>query len=175
MLAAFYIGDHKDDGLLARVGYFVIRIGQILEKFGRATHCEAIQDGPWWNCSIIGASRRDGKQVRQKTVRLTPGNWRILSVPAWDLADFNTRAMPLLGTPYSDLGAAASASLLVRFVAWTLRIDVSKKGQWCSRFLGDGGGMHGAEDLSVSELMGHLMNLYGTVDVTDSYFSTPES
>jgi hypothetical protein len=175
MLAAFYIGDHKDDDFWSRVGYFLIRLGQSAEKYGYATHCEAIQGGPWWNCSIIGASRRDGKQVRQKTVRLTPGNWRILSVPAWDLADFNARAMPLLGTPYSDFGAAASASMLVRVIAWALQIDIASLSQWCSRFLGQGAGVYGAEDLSVSELMAHAVNLYGTVDVTDAYFSTPES
>jgi hypothetical protein len=172
MLTAWYIGDHKDDDLWSRVGYFVIRLGQTAEKFGYATHVEAIQAGPWWNCSIIGASRRDGKQVRQKTVRLTPGNWRILSVPAWDLADFNSQAMPLLGTPYSDFGAAASASMFVRVVAWALRIDIAKQGQWCSRFVAQGAGVHGAEDLSVSELMSHAMSLYGTVDVTTEYFGS---
>jgi hypothetical protein len=109
MLTAWYIGDHKDDGFMARLGYAIIRFGQTAEKYGYMTHCEVIQAGPWWNCSIIGASRRDGAEVRQKLVELNPGHWRILDVPAWDLQDFNKRAIPLLGTPYSNLGAAASA------------------------------------------------------------------
>ncbi len=174
MLTAWYIGDHSEDDFLARLGYRLIRFGQTAEKYGYATHCEAIIGGEWHNCQIVGASRRDGKQVRAKTVRMTPGNWRILSVPAWDLAEFNARALPLLGTPYSDFGAAASASLLVRAIAWALRIDIASLDQWCSRFLGQGAGVYGAEDLSVSELMAHAVNLYGTVDVTEQFFATRE-
>lgn len=173
MLTIWYIGDHSEDDAWSRMGYFVIRFGQSAERFGYATHCEAVQCGPWFNCSLLGASRRDGKQVRQKTVRLTPGNWRVLDVPLWDLADFNRRAMPLLGTPYSDFGAAASASLFVRFVALVLRIDIVALDQWCSRFLAQGAGVEGAEDFSVSELMALAMALPGTRDVTEDYFSTP--
>lgn len=177
MLTAWYIGDHKDDDFWSRVGYFIIRLGQTAEKFGYATHCEGIQGGPWWNCSIIGASRRDGQKVRQKTVELTPGNWRILDVPAWDLAEFNKRAIPILKAEasYSDLGAAASASLFVRLVTKALRIDIAKLGQWCSRFLGDGNAVLGAEDMSVSELMALAWALDGTEDVTAAYFSTKKS
>lgn len=173
MLTAWYIGDHSDDDFWSRVGYFIIRLGQSAEKFGYCTHVEAIQGGPWWNCSIIGASRRDGKQVRQKTVDLRPGNWRILDVPAWDLAEFNKRAIPLLGTPYSDFGAAASASMFVRIIAFALRIDIAKLNQWCSRFIGQSNAVEGAEDMSVSELMALALALYGTRDVTGTYFSTP--
>ena len=172
MLTTWYIGDHSEDDAWSRVGYFVIRFGQSAERFGYATHCEAVQCGPWFNCSLLGASRRDGKQVRKKTVRLTPGNWRVLDVPLWDLADFNRRAMPLLGTPYSDFGAAASASLFVRFVALVLRIDIVALDQWCSRFLAQCNGVNGAEDFSVSELMALALSLHGTKDVTASYFST---
>lgn len=171
MLTAWYIGDHKDDDFWSRVGYFVIRFGQTAEKHGYCTHVEAIQAGPWWNCSIIGASRRDGKKVRQKTVDLTPENWRILDVPAWDLAEFNKRAIPLLGAPYSDFGAAASASMLVRILASVLRINIESLGQWCSRFVAQGNAVDGAEDMSVSELMALALALYGTRDVTTEYFS----
>lgn len=174
MLTAWYIGDHKDDDFWSRVGYFVIRFGQTAEKHGYATHVEAIQVGPWWNASIIGASRRDGRQVRQKTVRLNPKNWRILDVPAWDLAQFNKRAIPLLGTPYSDFGAAASASMAVRAIATILRVDIAKLGQWCSRFIAQGNDVDGAEDMSVSELMALALALFGTRDVTEAYFSTPK-
>ena len=173
MLTAWYIGDHKDDDFWSRVGYFVIRLGQTAEKHGYCTHVEAIQAGPWWNCSIIGASRRDGAMVRQKTVELNPAHWRILDVPAWDLHDFNQCAIPLLGAPYSDFGAAASASMLARVAATVLRIDIAKLGQWCSRFLAQCNGVNGAEDFSVSELMALALSLHGTKDVTASYFSTP--
>lgn len=156
---------------MARLGYAVIRFGQTAEKHGYCTHVEAIQDGPWWNCSIIGASRRDGAQVRQKTVELNPKHWRILDVPAWDLAEFTERAIPLLGAKYSDFGAAASASLLVRLLALVLRIDIAKLGQWCSRFIAQGNDVEGAEDMSVSELMALAHAMYGTRDVTAQYFS----
>jgi hypothetical protein len=171
MLTAFYIGNHKDDGWLARVGYVLIRAGQWLQRFGRATHCEAILQGPWWAAEIAGASRRDGAQVRVKTVALTPGNWLILDVPAWDLAEFRARLQPLLGAPYSDLGAAASASVAVGFLVWLLGKDIAGLGQWCSRTLLQCAGVEGAEDASVAEAMTIALALPGTRDVTDEYFS----
>lgn len=174
MLTLWYIGDHRDDGFWPRVGYFVIRLGQTAERFGYATHCEAVQGGPWWACCIVGASRRDGAQVRQKTVALNPAHWRVLDVPLWDLQAFVQRATPLLGTRYSDFGAAASASMLARIAASVLRIDIASLGQWCSRFLADGNGVQGAEDFSVSELMALAWSLPGTRDVTVEFFSTPQ-
>lgn len=172
MLTAWYIGDHKDDDWLSRLGYWIIRFGQTAEKFGYSTHCEGIESGPWWNCTIWGASRRDGAKVRQKTTELTPGNWRILDVPLWDIEQFKERAVTLRGVPYSDFGAAASASMLVRVVAALCRIDLASLNQWCSRFLLQANDVDGAEDFSVSEAMALAWSLPGTRDVTAEFFST---
>lgn len=173
MLTAWYIGDHRDDDLLARLGYWLIRFGQTAEKFGYATHCEAITDGPWWNCTIWGASRRDGKKVRCKFVELNPKHWRILDVPVWDEEDFAGRAAVMRGLPYSDFGAAASASMFVRILATLFGIEIASLGQWCSRFMAQANDVQGAEDFSVSELMALAWSLPGTKDVTAEYFSTP--
>ena len=174
MLTAWYIGDHSEDDWLSRLGYRVIRIGQTAERFGYATHCEGITEGTWDNCTIWGASRRDGKKVRSKSTALTPGNWRILDVPAWDVEQFKARAVTLRGIKYSDFGAAASASMAVRLVASVLRIDIAGLGQWCSRFLAQANDIEGAEDMSVSELMALAMALYGTRDVTGEFFATKQ-
>lgn len=174
MLTAWYIGDHSKDGFMARLGYALIRLGQIGQKYGRATHCEGIVVGPWWSCTIAGASRRDGAQVRFKTVDLTPGHWVILDVPQWDVVAFTAEAEKLAGTPYSDIGAASSASMLVGAFVRMAGVRVAELGQWCSRFLPQCNKVQGAEDMSVSEAMTLALALPGTRDVTADFFSTPK-
>lgn len=173
MRTAWYIGDHKKDTLLARVGYWLIRFGQVRQRFGGHTHVEAIISGPWWNATIIGATRRkeDGACVRIKTTGLTPGNWLILDVPAWDHAEFMKRAKPLLGTPYSDVGAAASASMFVGFILWCAGVVIENLDQWCSRFILQSAGVEGAEDFNVAEAFTLAKSLPGSVDVTAEYFA----
>ena len=171
MLTAWYIGDHSKDGFMARLGYALIRLGQIGQKYGKATHCEGIVMGPWWHCTIAGASRRDGAQVRFKTVELTPGHWVILDVPQWDVVAFTAEAEKLAGTRYSDIGAASSASMLVGLIVRLAGVQVAELGQWCSRFILDCNKVQGAEDMSVSEAMTLALALPGTRDVTSEFFS----
>lgn len=171
MLTLWYVGDHKDDGLLARVGYALIRLGQVGQKYGRATHCEALIEGDWWAATIAGASLRDGAQVRVKPgVALNPAHWVVLDVPLWDGPAAARWFDAHQGTPYSMLGAAASASMAVGLLVLLLRRPVATLGQWCSRALGDAAAVDGAEDMSVSELMAVALALPGTRDVTADFF-----
>jgi hypothetical protein len=173
MITAWYKGDHKKDGILARIGYWAIRFGQANQRFGGYTHCEAVftQNG---RVTIASASLRDGG-VRIKETMLNPDHWDILDVPAWEemlaIPWFATKA----GTPYSVIGAMSSASLLVNLVLRLFKVTPTDLGQWCSRTLGEAAGVEGAEDMSVSELFALASNLPGTKDITESFFKGIES
>jgi hypothetical protein len=171
MLTAWYIGDHKEDGQAARLGVLAIRFGQIGQKWGRVTHCEAILMGPWHCATIASASLRDGG-VRIKTTDLNPAHWIILDVPVWDVVSVAAWFERRAGTPYSTIGAMSSASMLIGAVLKLCGVVVSALDMWCSRALGDAAGVGGAEDMSVSELMALAMALPGTRDVTPEYFDT---
>jgi hypothetical protein len=169
MITAWYQGRHKGD-LLGSIGYWLIRLGQWRQKFGRTTHCEAILAGYWYSAVIAGASRRDGKRVRAKVTDLEPGNWRIYDVPLWDQLLWEAKAVNMIGMPYSDAGAVSSASpfwslLLGPFVGPIVLLN-----QWCSRFLLQAAGVIGSEDLSTSEAEALVVNLPGTRDITDEFF-----
>jgi len=172
MLTAWYIGDHDDDGYLARLGYKITRIGQVRQLFGQVTHCEAILDVGFDGIHrIAGASLRD-KGVRVKLTELNREHWTILDVPLWDrvrcLAWFEAKSA--LKIPYSALGAASSASPLVSLCLDAAGVDRLAIGQWCSRALGESVGVIGSEDMNVSELMTLSWNMPGTRDVTRKFF-----
>lgn len=97
MLVAHYIGAHKGDTLLTRLGWAVVRLVQ-RGPWRRVTHVEAIHeehdDG---TVTIASSSLRDGG-VRDKRVRLTPGHWLIVDVPQWSVRD----SLRLLAVTYGD-------------------------------------------------------------------------
>lgn len=84
MLIAHYIGDHKNDTLLVRAGWYLTRLVQKGE-YKHVTHCEAIHrehsDG---SVTIASSSLRDNG-VRSKRVKLNPAHWMIVDVPQWDV------------------------------------------------------------------------------------------
>lgn len=172
MITAWYIGNYKGD-IRGKIGYWLIRLGQWRQHFGRIVHCEAILAGTWTSAVICSASRRDGMQVRAKVTDLNPAHWIILNVPLWDQAEWEVRVKPLLKTPYSDVGAVSSASPFISLLLGPFVGPIANLGQWCSRLLLQGAGVEGAEDMSVSEAFAHVVNLPGTVDITKRFFSTP--
>jgi hypothetical protein len=167
-----YIGDHKKDGLTARLGWGLVRLAQTGQRFGRVTHTEAVLMGPWWHCTIASATVRDGSMVRIKTTDLDPTHWIVLDVPAWDVVKSATWFEKHVGIPYSKLGASSSASMLVAIVIRLAGIAVAKLGQWCSRCIPESQGVQGAEELSPSEMMLLAWALPGTRDITQEFFST---
>lgn len=171
MITAWYVGNHKKDGAISLIGYWMIRIGQWRQLFGRVTHCEALLIGPWYSAVIAGCSRKDGKRVRVKLTELNPGNWRIIHVPSIDAEEWEARFKPLIGTPYSDAGAVSSASPFWSLILGPFVGPIALLGQWCSRTLLQCMGIAGAEDLSVSEAMTVVMALPGSEDITDAYFA----
>lgn len=172
MLSAWYIGNHHGEGLKAKLGQAVIRLGQSGQRFGHITHVEAIHGGTWRMATIASASVRDGNRVRTKVTDLNPRHWQILWTPGFDLDRSKAWFAENDGKPYSMLGAASSASMLVDVGLRAAGVRVSDLGQWCSRSFLESVGIIGAEDMSVSEAMTMTINTPGTIDVTQRFFST---
>lgn len=91
MLVALYVGDHRDDTLLVRLGWKATRIAQ-RGIFRRVTHVEAILRRNPDGSVVIGSSTlrpenngHDGVRVKHD-VHLRAGSWRIFDVPSWDVA-----------------------------------------------------------------------------------------
>ena len=107
MLVALYIGDHAKDTLAVRLGWWLTKTVQ-KGPYGGVTHCEAIHtlhdDG---TVTIASASLRDGG-VRSKVTDLTPGNWRVVDVPMWDVAHSIDLLALTQGQPYDLRGAIAT-------------------------------------------------------------------
>lgn len=174
MLVALYHGDHKKDGLMARLGYWSIRFGQLGEEYSQYTHCEVIFAGDRDQVRMGSASFRDGKQVRITDAKLNPDHWTIIDVPVDDPLVVEAWFVDHLEEPYSMIGAMSSASLLIRVILFVCDIEADELDQWCSRSLGLSFGLKGADNMSVSELAAALWNIRGTRDVTKEFFD-PES
>ena len=87
MIILAYIGNHRKDGTAARIGWALVRLAQIGAKFRRVTHVESLLAGPWHSATIASSSLRDGGVRIKRDVRLTPGHWIAINVPAWDTED----------------------------------------------------------------------------------------
>ncbi len=170
MLVALYHGDHKKDGLKARLGYALIRLGQIAEVYGNYTHCEAILGGTWRSAEIASASVRDGNQVRVRTTELNPGHWTILDVPSSDVNTCRAWFTARQGVTYSMVGAVSSALWFARFLLHLKGVRIAGLGYWCSRAVAESMGLSGSEDMSVAEFVSVIWNLPGTRDVTREFF-----
>lgn len=174
MLVGFYKGDHKKDGILARLGYMTIRIGQVNELYGEYTHCEAIFNNDYKNAEIGSASVRDGNQVRITTKSLNPEHWTILDVPSKDAARSKLWFLDNAGKPYSKVGAMSSAVWIVRFILKVINIKPWLLGFWCSYAVPKSMDIVGGENMNVAEFKTVLINLPGTIDVTLEYFKNAE-
>lgn len=173
MQFAFYHGDHKDDGFIARLGYALIRAGQVNEEYSKYTHCEAIMGRiPNSNQVVIAsASVRDGNQVRLKAVELNPARWLVLDCPEYSLQQSLSWFLENRGVPYSMVGAVASTLWIGRVLVSLFNVDPKELGQWCSRSLSDSVGISGGANFNVSELITLLTNIPGTTDITEDFFA----
>ena len=107
MRIAFFIGDHSEDDLAARLGWWITRHTQ-KGAYGYITHCEAIHeeftDG---SVTIAGASLRD-RGVRSKRTMLNPAHWLIADVAGWDVRLSIDLLAKTIGAPYDWRGALAT-------------------------------------------------------------------
>jgi hypothetical protein len=83
MLTAHYTGPARP-GLTNRFGWWLIRTGQ-KAPYDFCTHTEAIHELHADGRVTIASSSLADKGVRTKRVRLTPGSWVVVDVPAWDV------------------------------------------------------------------------------------------
>jgi hypothetical protein len=107
MKLAFYIGDHSNDSLVTRLGWYLT---QLVQKgpYGNVTHVEAIHyEYPDGSTLIASSSVRDGG-VRSKQVRLDPTHWMIVDVPQWKAKLSSDLLQRTRGQPYDWRGAAAT-------------------------------------------------------------------
>lgn len=107
MLIAHYIGRHAGDTLSVRAGWGVVRAVQ-RGPWRRVTHVEAIHsvhdDG---TVTIASSSLREGG-VRSKRTVLMRGNWIVVDVPQWGVADSIALLDKTRGEPYDVFGAVAT-------------------------------------------------------------------
>lgn len=114
VLLAFYrgSGDWRDLGIRVLTG-------------ATFSHCELLGApvaGERSTYHTIGASKRDGNQVRRAQINMGSGHWTILAYHGETELAWN-RASDCLGQPYDVVGAMLSASALAR----------SRPGRWfCS-------------------------------------------
>lgn len=112
MKLALYIGDHKDDTLIVRLGWWLTLATQ---KGSRVTHGEAIvrehADG---TVDIASATLRKETAIGKtgvrikKNVNLQRGNWKIIDVPAFNKSSSLAWFISHDGAGYDKRGAFAS-------------------------------------------------------------------
>ncbi len=83
MLVAHYIGPPKP-GLAAHAGWWLIRLAQ-KAPYATVTHTEAIHELHGDGSVTMASSSVADHGVRRKRAVLTPQNWLITDVPAWDV------------------------------------------------------------------------------------------
>lgn len=78
------------------------------------SHCELVAPGQLGPVvETIGASKRDGNQVRKAKIDVESGHWDVLEYDSNPLTAWK-RANKHLGKPYDTSGAILSASMLAR-------------------------------------------------------------
>lgn len=138
MKIALYIGTHKLDGPLARIGWWLIRLVQE-GKYSDVTHVEAILDEHEnGEITIASASIREGG-VRTKRTKLNPDHWLIVDVPQWNVEKARQWFKDHEGEKYDIRGAFASA----------MPIQWSQRNRWfCNQAVG------ASADLECPEIFG---------------------
>ena len=118
MRVALFIGDHRDDTLLVRLGWAATRLVQ-RGDFRRVTHVEAILEEWPDGCVTIGSATlrkenqgRNGVRVKPG-VRLNPANWLMADVPQWSVERAREWFAQHVGELYDVRGAVGTAVPLV--------------------------------------------------------------
>jgi hypothetical protein len=158
-----YIGNHSNDALSARLGWALVRLAQVGDKYRRVTHCEVLFSGSPSEATIGGASVRDGG-VRIKQTSLSHGSWVVLDVPAWDRSKAWEFIASQGGMKYDWRGALAT-------VLWLL--PNSKAAWFCSEIMAFSVGLIDAHRYKPSTLFALAESLPGTRNITEEFFKGP--
>lgn len=123
MLVALFVGDHKADTWLVRLGWWLTRRAQ-KGAFKCVTHCEAILAGDASAATIASSSVRDGGVRIKHRVQMNPAHWRIVDVPQWSAASAAQWFAQHMSQPYDwrvaleTLRARATTLLQARLEAF---------------------------------------------------------
>lgn len=158
MRVALYIGDHKDDTLTVRLGWWLTRLVQKGE-FYNVTHVEAIlaehDDG---TVTIGSASIRDGG-VRTKRCFLNPEHWIIVDVPKWSVIKARKWFEDYKGDQYDIRGAFATA--------WP--IQWTQKDRWfCNQAVGASANVNSPEIFGPSQFASMAVSM-GSIITTEFF------
>jgi hypothetical protein len=83
MKLAFYIGEHAEDTLMVRAGWWITKFVQ-KGPYSHVTHVEAIHTEYSDGSVFIASSSIRDNGVRGKRVKLNPAHWMIVDMPQWD-------------------------------------------------------------------------------------------
>jgi hypothetical protein len=167
MIILGYIGDHKKDDILVRLGWFITRVMQT-GKYKRVTHTECVHAGDSYKlCTIASSSSRD-KGVRTKeNVNLTKGNWIALDVPSWSIEPSKAWFKAYDKCPYDWLGAVGTKLHFLRNLHYSVERffcnETTPKALPVSYIANP-------QEYTPSELFEILEYDFKAVDVTDLFF-----
>lgn len=160
MKVALYIGDHKQDALMVRLGWWITRMGQKGE-YAQVTHVEAIlaehADG---SVDIGSSSIRDGGVRIKERVFLNQDHWIIADVPKWSAKKARKWFVEHAGEKYDTRGAFATAFP----IQWT------QPNRWfCNQAVGASAGMKSPEVFGPSQFAAAILS-FGS-NVTAEFFN----
>lgn len=110
MKVALYTGNHAEDSLSVRAGWWITRKVQ-KGAFAGTTHVEAIHAEHGDGSVVIASSSLRDDGVRDKRVRLNPDHWRIVSVLTWNVERSRDFLAETKGQKYDLRGAVATVFL----------------------------------------------------------------
>lgn len=161
MIILGYVGNHRKDGIAARLGWGLVRLGQIGAKFRRVTHVESLLVGPWHNATIASSSLRDGGVRIKRGVRLTPGNWIVIDVPTWDTEAAIDWFAEHEGEPYDWRGAIATA-------LWFL--PHRARSWFCNEAVAAPHGVVDGHRLTPAAFVALALSMTGSHDISEEFF-----
>lgn len=162
MIVLAYIGNHRKDGITARIGWGLVRLAQIGAKYRRVTHVESLLVGPWHSASIASSSLREGGVRIKRDVRLTPGHWIAIDVPAWDTEDAIDWFAEHEGQPYDWRGALATA-------LWFLPHGV--RSWFCNEAVAAPHGVVDGHRLTPAAFIALALSMPGSRVITEEFFN----
>ena len=169
MKIAIYIGDHKNDSLLVRLGAELTRMTQ-KGKYSDVTHGEAILKEHADGTVDIGSATlrketeagKAGVRIKER-VRLKRGHWMIIDVPKFDAKKSLAWHIEHEGDGYDLRGAVAS----ILPIWWS-----TKNRYFCYQAIAESVGMENGEALTGSLFA--AMCLFFGKDVTTEFFNARE-
>ncbi len=162
MIILAYIGNHRSDGIAARLGWGLVRLAQIGATWRRVTHVEAVLVARGRHCTIASASLRDGGVRIKPDADLTPGHWIAIDVPHWSTEDAIDWFERHQGQRYDWRGALAT-------VLWFLPHGDSR--WFCNESIGASQGVLDPHRLTPAAFIALALSMPGARVCTAEFFA----